>query len=210
MVSLYVVIEFFCGSLMFSYWLGCAAKKDLTTVGDGNPGAFNLWSAAGPKIGILGVFLDFTKGYFPLVVLIEGGYVHGFAIIPVAIAPIIGHVFSPFMRFNGGKGIAATFGVWSAVTRFHASIVYALILAVMEIIYKMSGKPASSNADGFIVVFGMWILSLYLVAEGYPAYILILWLVNFMLLAYTNRSKLHKFFKAVAARYSKKGLSSKF
>lgn len=210
MVILYTVIEFFCGSLMFSYWLGCAAKKDLTAVGDGNPGAFNLWSAAGPKIGMTGVFLDFIKGYFPLVALIEGGYVNGFAIIPVAIAPIIGHALSPFMRFKGGKGIAATFGVWSAVTRFHVSIVYAVILAVLKIASKIfgNGKPTSSDTDGFMVVLGMWILSVYLVAERYPVYILILWAVNFALLVYTNRSKLHTFFKTAAARYFRKGLDS--
>lgn len=65
MIIIYVIIEFLCGSLMFSYWLGLVSKKDLSTVGDGNPGAFNLWKAAGYKLGLAGVFLDFMKGYFP-------------------------------------------------------------------------------------------------------------------------------------------------
>ncbi|HBG76123.1 MAG TPA: hypothetical protein DDW86_04110, partial [Clostridiales bacterium] len=47
MIVLYVIVEYFCGSLMFSYWLARLVNRDLTKVGDGNPGAFNLWHAAG-------------------------------------------------------------------------------------------------------------------------------------------------------------------
>lgn len=36
----FAAVEFLCGALMFSYWLGKAARKDLRQVGDGNPGAF--------------------------------------------------------------------------------------------------------------------------------------------------------------------------
>ena len=50
---------------MFSYWIGLVSKKDLSTEGDGKTGAFNLWKAAGYKLGLAGVFLDFMKGYFP-------------------------------------------------------------------------------------------------------------------------------------------------
>ena len=64
MIIIYVIIEFLCGSLMFSYWLGLVSKKDLSTVGDGNPGAF-ICEAAGYKLGLAGVFLDFMKDIFP-------------------------------------------------------------------------------------------------------------------------------------------------
>ena len=197
MTVLFTVIEFLCGSLMFSYWLGLAVKVDLRTVGDGNPGAFNLWHSAGYKIGLLGVFLEFTKGYLPLAILIDQGYAEGFALVPIAIAPILGHAFSPFLKFRGGKTVAVTFGVWSAVTRFEVSVTYAVILAVFTVAVKFlkRGKAPSSEEDGLMVVFGMLILGVYLKIREFSADIAALWLANLIIMAFANRSKLHGFFK---------------
>jgi len=122
MILILFILKFFCGSLMFSYWIGLALGKNLKTVGDGNPGAFNLWRSAGYQWGLVGVALDFLKGYLPLVFLIQKGYVSGMEVALVAIAPILGHAFSPFMRMHGGKAIAVTFGVWSAVSGFQLSL----------------------------------------------------------------------------------------
>lgn len=198
MIILYIVIEVLCGSLMFSYWLGLAVDKDLKTIGDGNPGAFNLWYAAGFKLGMLGVMLDFMKGYLPLAILVEWGLIRGMTIVPVAIAPILGHAFSPFIKFRGGKGIAVTFGVWSAVTRFEVSIVYAVILAILLFIVKLlkKGKTISTEIDAFMVVAGMLILGIYIIARANSVYLIILWLGNLLLLEYTNRTKLYTLAKA--------------
>nr|PZN09579.1 MAG: hypothetical protein DIU64_08445 [Caldicoprobacter oshimai] len=203
MTVFYFIIEFLCGSLMFSYWLGLAAKKDLTKVGDGNPGAFNLWLAAGFKLGILGVLLDFIKGYFPLVVLIQREMIRDLSITTVAFAPILGHAFSPFLRGRGGKAIAVTFGVWSAVTQFKVSLVYAVILAVLYVIARMvyKGESTPTETDGFMVVFGMWILGLYIFFRAFPHYLLLLWLENSILITYKNKEKLHAFFKDVYSKY---------
>ena len=197
MIILLTIAEFFCGSLMFSYWLGLTIKKDIRTIGDGNPGAFNLWHAAGFKLGILGIFLDFLKGYLPLVVFIESGYIKGFEIIPVATAPILGHIFSPFLKFKGGKSIAVTFGVWSAVTRFEVSIIFAVILAIFSILSKAYKKKNSMSAeiDAFAVVLGMVIIFIYLLIRNFPNYIISLWFLNFILLSYRNKEKMYTLFK---------------
>lgn len=199
MIIIFVVIEFLCGSLMFSYWLGLAVNSDLRTVGDGNPGAFNLWQVAGFKLGILGIFLDFMKGYLPLVILVELGFIKGMAIVPVAIAPILGHAFSPFIKFRGGKAIAVTFGMWSAVTRFEISLAYGIILAVFLLVVKLikGGKPIATEIDGFMVVAGMFVLGIYLILRAFPQYLIILWLANLIILTFTNRTKLHKLFKTI-------------
>lgn len=203
MIALYAAAEFLTGSLMFSYWLGRAAKKDLRTVGDGNPGASNLWRAAGYRLGIAGVALDFLKGYLPLALLIRWGWVEGFGILPVAAAPILGHAFSPFLRGRGGKAMAVTFGVWSAVTSFEASLAYAAILALLAASARLitGGKPATSEADGFMAVLGMLLLGVYLTVRGFPAPLLALWIANTLLLAYTNRMKLVAFYRTVSLKY---------
>jgi acyl phosphate:glycerol-3-phosphate acyltransferase len=127
------------------------------------------------------------------------GYISGVEIVPVAVAAILGHVFSPFLKWRGGKGIAVTFGVWSAVTRFNVSIAYAIILAILYIlaIILNKGKSTSSEVDGFMVVVGMLTLVLYLYYKSFPMYIYDIWFANLMIITYTNREKLYKLYKDV-------------
>jgi len=197
MIIMFTVIGFLCGCFMFSYWLGLAVKKDLREIGDGNPGAFNLWHVAGYKLGILGISLDFMKGYLPLLLFLNYGLIKGLLIVPVAISPILGQVFSPFMKFKGGKAIAVTFGVWSALTSFEVSIAYAIILAILLFGAKLLKvkKEVATDLDGFMIVLGMSLLGLYLMARAFPLYLIILWLLNLILLSYTNRNKLYKLLK---------------
>lgn len=197
MMIIFILVEYICGSLMFSYWLGLIVKKDLKAIGDGNPGAFNLWHAAGYKLGILGVILDFMKGYLPLVFLYESGVVKNNFLIPVALAPIFGHVFPVFHKFKGGKAIAVTFGVWSAITRFQVSLIFALILAVFQLAARIikKGKGVSSEADGVMVVAGMILLGLYMKVLNFPGSYIIIWFFNLVVFIYANRGKLYKFYK---------------
>ena len=196
-ILLFILIEYLCGSLMFSYWLGLAVKKDLKIIGDGNPGAFNLWHAAGYKMGLLGILLDFMKGYLPLVFLYESGFLKGYMIVPVALAPVFGHVFPVFTKFKGGKAIAVTFGVWSAITRFKVSLMLAILLAIIQLLVRIinKGKPVSSDTDGVMVVSGMLILGICLKISGLPIYYIGLWMGNLIIFLYANRGKLYRFWK---------------
>lgn len=195
MTFLLTALEFLAGSLMFSYWLGHLAQKDLRSVGDGNPGAFNLWSAAGYKLGLAGVALDFLKGYAPLVLFVHYGAVSGYSLVPVAAAPVAGHAFSPFLRFKGGKAIAVTFGVWSALTGFEVSLAYAIILAVLlgGAIAVKGNRHVSSEANAVQVVLGMLLIYPYLYVRDFPLPVVYIWLANFAILLYTNKGKLTVF-----------------
>ena len=204
MIILYTVALYLCGSLMFSYWLGFLAKKNLRSVGDGNPGAANLWQAAGAGFGLLGVFLDFMKGYLPLAILLHFQVLSGYAVVPAAFAPVIGHAFSPFLKFRGGKCTTVTFGVWSAVTKFEVSIVYAVILALLLLAVRLlrGGKQTDAQADASMTVSGMVLAGVYLIVRGFPYEILLLWILNLMLLLYTNRVQLLKSVKTVIRKSS--------
>uniref|UniRef100_A0A7C5Z3Q2 Glycerol-3-phosphate acyltransferase n=1 Tax=Caldicellulosiruptor owensensis TaxID=55205 RepID=A0A7C5Z3Q2_9FIRM len=202
MLVFIVLLEFFCGSLMFSYWLGKIFKKDITAIGDGNPGAFNLIQAVGFKVGILGVALDFLKGYFPLVYFVENGYLPKSYIIAGAIAPVLGHAFSPFLRFRGGKAIATTFGVWSATTRFRVSLFYAVVLAILFLIAKKlkHGGRTTTEEDAFMVVLGFTIVGAYLYLNGFSVYLLTLWFLNLTIMIYKNKEKLSSFYISLTDR----------
>jgi acyl-phosphate glycerol 3-phosphate acyltransferase len=191
----WAVAAFLCGSLMFSRMLARLAKKDLRAVGDGNPGAFNLWKAAGPRWGLAGIALDVLKGYVPVLLFLGSGSAQGYAIALVGSAPIAGHAFSPFLRGKGGKAIAVTFGVWCALTRFEGAIAYAVILAALSLVFRAirGGQPSSTEEDGVQVVLGMLLLGPYLLLRHFPDPVLAFWLVNFILLTSTNRRKLVAF-----------------
>ncbi|MDR6882026.1 glycerol-3-phosphate acyltransferase [Bacillus sp. 3255] len=196
MILVWTFCAFVSGSLMFSYWLGSLARHNLTNVGDGNPGALNLWKAAGYRIGLAGIALDFLKGYTILVWLLgihlEQSRVQGLAIVPVALAPIVGHAFSPFLKGKGGKAIAVTFGVWSALTKFEASLVLAVILAASMAVTKTvkRGSPVSSTADGLQVVLGVLLLGPYLFVRDFAGPLLWIWLGNVALIVYKHRKEL--------------------
>ncbi|MDQ6422412.1 glycerol-3-phosphate acyltransferase [Paenibacillus sp. LHD-117] len=185
---------FLCGSLMFSYWIGLFANKNVREHGDGNPGALNLWKAAGFGYGLAGIAFDSLKGYVPVLLLVHSGQAAGYGLVLPSAAALLGHMFSPFLRGKGGKAIAVTFGVWSALTGFAATLAYAVILALLLLGGRLirSGKPSTPRADGFQVVLGMLLLTVcVLVFGGSDALPLAAFgLVNFLLLAYAHRREL--------------------
>jgi glycerol-3-phosphate acyltransferase PlsY len=100
------------GSVPFSVWLGrLFLRKDIRTYGDRNPGAANVFRAGNPVTGMAAVLLDIGKGV-PFVFMAE--HVYNFpaaSVMLVGLAAVLGHAFSPFLRFRGGKGVAVTYGV---------------------------------------------------------------------------------------------------
>ncbi len=99
-------------SLLVGRWL---LGKDIREYGDGNPGATNVFRAGGQKAGYLAIFLDVAKGV-PFVFL-AGVYfgLPGPGIVAVGISAVLGHAFSPFLRWRGGKAVAVSFGVLMAL-----------------------------------------------------------------------------------------------
>ncbi|UCF26612.1 MAG: glycerol-3-phosphate acyltransferase, partial [Chloroflexota bacterium] len=103
----WVIFAFFCGSLPLSYWVGkLFVKADIRQIGDGNPGGANVWKAGGSWWGISAILLDGLKGLIPVSLAFYLGGVDGWWLFLVSIAPVIGHIFSPFLKFQGGKALA--------------------------------------------------------------------------------------------------------
>jgi len=84
---------------------------DLRKVGSGNIGATNLFRALGAKYGVLGFALDTLKGFVP--VTLAGAVLHlaGWSLGAAALATVLGHCYSPYLRFTGGKGVATSLGI---------------------------------------------------------------------------------------------------
>src|SRR5690349_8483878 len=109
-VALKVVAAFLIGAIAFAKVAMVGTGIDITKVGSKNPGFRNVsrvaswWRAAICLIGDLG------KGYFALW-LLGRGETSAAVLWAMGIAAVMGHCWSPFLNFNGGKGVATTFGV---------------------------------------------------------------------------------------------------
>ena len=111
------IIGFGCGALPFSVWVGrLALRTDIRSYGDHNPGATNVIRAGGWQWGALALLLDYFKGAIPVGVAHFFMGLEGMALAIVALAPVLGHAYSPFLGFRGGKAVAATFGIWTGLT----------------------------------------------------------------------------------------------
>jgi glycerol-3-phosphate acyltransferase PlsY len=131
---------FVLGSIPFSVLLGrLAVKADIRQVGDHNPGATNVLRAAGWRWGLLAMLLDAFKGALPVGIAWFLLAIHGWQIIPVFLAPLIGHAYSPWLRFRGGKAVATTFGAWAGLTLGVGPTLLGLLLGLMYIVCKSSG-----------------------------------------------------------------------
>ena len=103
------------GAIPFCNLLALAAgKKDLTKIGDKNPGGWNLVFNVSKIWGIVGIALDMGKGYFSyfLVYMFTGSLI--FALI-AGCAAVAGHNYSPYLRIRGGKGLATMGGLVIAI-----------------------------------------------------------------------------------------------
>ena len=104
-ILFWTAIGFFCGAIPFSVLLArLYAGADISRVGDGNPGAANAWRAGGWRVGALAMALDFLKGAVPVAAARFLGGARDWELVPIALAPVLGHAFSPFLSGRGGKG----------------------------------------------------------------------------------------------------------
>lgn len=113
------VISFLLGSIPTGYFITKkACGIDIRTKGSGNIGSTNVKRIVGTKISIITQIIDVLKGIIPVVL---GIYLSKIVKLPVstdtylsiiAIAAILGHDYTPFLKFKGGKGVNTTLGVF--------------------------------------------------------------------------------------------------
>ena len=114
---------YLAGAIPFGFLIGKMRGVDVRTVGSKNIGATNVFRTVGKKWGLLAFLCDFLKGFVPVLLAKKFG---GEAHLPLAVGlmTVVGHMFTCFMKFKGGKGIATGFGMlvgllpWLVLTAF--------------------------------------------------------------------------------------------
>lgn len=119
----FIALGLACGSIPFGLLIARSRGLDIRKHGSGNIGATNVARILGPRLGLLCFALDGLKGFIPTFAAgLAAGVVHpSITAQPISVdqswwwlavlaACILGHMFSPFVSFRGGKGVATSFG----------------------------------------------------------------------------------------------------
>jgi glycerol-3-phosphate acyltransferase PlsY len=185
-IALCVLGAYVCGAIPTGLWISLGCKGiDPRLHGSRNIGATNVGRIIGRKWGFLVLFLDALKGALPtwgLPLLLLGAddpaFVH--ASVLCGLAAVLGHIFSFWVRFRGGKGVATALGVtavlipWGMVaglatfivvlklTRLVSlgSILGSIALAVCQ--FSLQGREAFSMGQASLTVYSLLVPSLIL------------------------------------------------
>jgi len=110
-----VILAFLIGSIPSGYLLNkYSGHGDIRKVGSGNIGATNVLRHSGRLLGLLTLLIDIGKGLLAFVLLSDHTPGHtGFSeeIFIIGSSVVLGHIFSPWLKFKGGKGVATMLGV---------------------------------------------------------------------------------------------------
>ena len=134
------LLAYLCGSIPFGLLLAKTQNMDIREHGSGNIGATNVARTMGKKAGLITLAGDVLKG--SLVVFIASQWFENTMVISLAgLAVFLGHLFSIFLKFKGGKGVATGLGVLS----FAMPLSTLCSAGVFAICLKVSGFVSLSS-----------------------------------------------------------------
>lgn len=181
---LWIAAAFLSGSLPFSVWIGrLALRRNIQEYGDQNPGATNVLRAGSKLWFVVAVIADISKAAVPVGLAYQTAGIRGWVMWAIAIAPTLGHSFSPFLGWRGGKALATAFGAMIGLT------LYELPLVVLPTVIILA---ALLTVTGWAVMLTMGILLGYLLLFSPDPLLLASMATLWLLLAYTHRTDLRR------------------
>jgi glycerol-3-phosphate acyltransferase PlsY len=164
-VLVYIVIAmaaYLLGSIPTGYLVARARGIDIRTVGSGNIGAANVFRILGKPAGILVLVVDGLKGFAACAWLIDF-VIQLFAVAPgqienlrivAGICAVLGHNYTCWLKFKGGKGIATSAGVYFALAPLAAGIALGIWIIVFALGRYVS---VASIAAAVALPTGVWL-----------------------------------------------------
>jgi glycerol-3-phosphate acyltransferase PlsY len=176
---LIILISYLIGAIPFGLIVAKRmGKVDITEAGSGNIGSTNVLRTIGTKAGLLVLFLDVFKGFAAVMlsrviigdsVIMAGPYPVSWDAGHVVAAMMVmaGHNWSVYIKFNGGKGVAAYFGGWLAMDPISVAFGVILLICVVAITRHMS-------RGSIVAALGILILQMLLIVflDTPPIYLL--------------------------------------
>jgi glycerol-3-phosphate acyltransferase PlsY len=144
-----IVFGYFAGGIPTGYIVVKRLKGyDIRTRGSGNPGTANVYRNAGAVAGAITLTVDALKGYAP-VYLSQALFPRRPELaIAVGAAAVIGHNWTPLLGFKGGKGVATSAGVFTALLPWPMAVT----AAAFALAVKISGHISVGSMTGAIAL----------------------------------------------------------
>jgi len=166
---------------------------DPRTVGSGNIGTSNVARAAGMGAAAITFAGDLLKGAIPVVVARAIGFPHA-TVAWVGLAALVGSICSVFLRFRGGKGVAAGLGVWLGI----APLVILFALAAFGVIFALSRTMSIASMSAAIV------LPAVVAVLGLPRQFLLLAIVMTLLVIFRHRENIQRIARGEEPKFQPK------
>ena len=179
----WVILCFFSASIPWALVIGyLSTNQDIRSVGDKNPGGTNTLKLAGIKLGLLAIFLDIFKSFLPIYLALNYG-VDSWSLVLISVSAIIGSMFSPFLKFRGGKSLSVSCGIWMAISSGIIGPIICVMMAFSHLIQKV---------HIWTIIFGWIGILLWVILFSPNLEIIFLWIINFLLVMYKHKSELRQ------------------
>ncbi len=158
---MFIVTAYLLGSIPFGKLIAKrVARINITQRGSGNIGATNVARELGITWGLVTLFLDMLKGFLPVFLyahyILQAGIEFETCLSAIGLAALLGHQFSIFMRFRGGKGVATAIGIYlviSPLACLMAVIVFILTVYKWDFV-SLGSMFAAIVMPGLLALFG--------------------------------------------------------
>jgi glycerol-3-phosphate acyltransferase PlsY len=186
-------ITFLIGSIPFGYYVAkLVAGIDPRTQGSGNIGATNIARVVGKPWGLLVLILDAAKGAIPVIVFanhdsIPEEYKIGIR-LGLGITAILGHIFTPFLGFKGGKGVSTALGVF--IVLLPIPVLTGIPIFILTYVLSKKVSLCSMVTAGFLPI-NYWIWTKFGVIPFHSIEIVFLFII-FLLILYSHRSNISR------------------
>lgn len=152
---LLLIGAYLLGSVPTGLLLAKALGVNIREAGSGNIGATNVYRTIGRKLGILTLVGDCLKGLIP-VLIAKWLDLPDVWVAAIGLAALLGHVFTIFLGFKGGKGVATALGVFlgtSPLSVLVAIAVFALVLYIWRYV-SLASIVAAALIPGIVRILG--------------------------------------------------------
>jgi len=175
---LVIVLSYLLGAIPFGYLIPRWTKGvDIRSLGTGNPGTANVFRTVGLGPAIPVGALDIGKGVAPVLLARAAGLSEGWALV-AGVAAVLGHCYSPYLRFQGGGGLAASIGTLLALMPLETAV----MLPLLGLVYiVLTGSSTTGTVVGFITLIGLaWWRGQPVVHILAPLVLMLLMLLRFL------------------------------
>jgi len=129
LLVIFIILGYFFGSIPFGYIITKLKGTDITKQGSGNIGGTNVYRVLGFKYAVLVGLLDVIKAIIPI--YIASLYItNEWYMVLVILSPAFGHMFSPWLKFKGGKAVSTVFASFVWILGWQYSLVLLLVWAI--------------------------------------------------------------------------------